>query len=101
MILRCNFVSRRLCRESALRAKHDEQNVVVKSRGAVEHYGKGWSTVQIAEDGGGALCRASEDGGVAAEQVAVHRRSPDLHPSIHACTQIPMLMIRRVSVTIS
>ena len=35
MILRCSFVSRRLCRESALRAKHAKQNVKVKSRGAV------------------------------------------------------------------
>ena len=69
--------------------------------------------VQIAEDGGGgkacierrtggeALCKATEDGGAAAEQVAIHLRSPDLHPSIHAYTQIPMLVTRRVSVTIS
>ena len=54
-----------------------------------------------AEDGGGALCEAMEDGGAAAEQVAVHLRSPDLHPSIPTCTHIPMIMTRRVSVTIS
>ena len=51
----------------------------------------------MAKDGGGAL----EDGGAAAEQVAVHLRSPDMHPSIQACTQTPMLMTHRVPVTIS
>ena len=81
-------MSGRLCKESALRAKQDEQNVKIISRGAV---GALWrrmeaearSIVQIAEDGGGGearigrrteaeLCGATEDRGVAAEQVAVH-----------------------------
>ena len=55
----------------------------------------------MAKDGGRALCKATKDGGAAAEQVAVHLRSPDLHPSIPTCTQIPMLMTQRASVTIS
>ena len=54
-----------------------------------------------AEDGGGALCGAMEDGGAAAEQVAIHLRSPDLHPLIHACTPIHMLLTQRVSIIIS
>jgi len=54
-----------------------------------------------AEDGGGALYGIAEDGGTAVEQVVVHLRSPDLHPSIPACTQISMLVTRRVLVTIS
>ena len=53
------------------------------------------------EDEGGAPCGAAEDGGAAAEQVDVHIQSPDLHPSICACTQIPMLVTRRISVTIA
>ena len=64
LILRCTFVSRRLCRESALRAKQDKQNVKVRSQGAV---GALWqrteaearSTVQIVKDGGGASRRSS------------------------------------------
>ena len=83
-----------MCRESALRAKHDEQNVKVRNWGEVgalwrRTEAKARSTVQIVEDGGRALCGATEDGGAAAEQVAVHLRSPDMHPSIHACTRIP------------
>ena len=116
MILQCNFVSRRLCRESALRAKHDEQNVKVGSRGAgeqLEHYGEGrrWrrgtlcrlrrTKVEAKCTLGGALCGAAEDGGATEEQVAIHLESLDLHPSIHACTQIPMLMTRRVLVIVS
>ena len=74
--------------------------------GGTEHCancgGRRWRrNAHWAEDGGRALCGATEDGCAAAEQVAVHLRSPDLHPSIPACTQIPMLMTRRVSVTIS
>ena len=91
LILRCSFVSRRLCRESALRAKHDEQNVKVKSWGAME-----------------ALWRRTEAEHSAEQQrmeappwsKLVYLRSPDLHPSIPICTHIPMLMIQRV-VTIS
>ena len=95
-------MNRRLCKESALRAKEVEQNVKVRNRGGVgalwrRTEAEGRSTVQIAKDGGGAV----EDGGAAAKQVAVHLRSPDLHPSIPAYTQIPMLMTQRVSVTIS
>ena len=41
-------MSRRLCRESTLRAKHDEQNVKVTSRGAV---GALWQRTE-AETGG-------------------------------------------------
>ena len=48
--------------------------------------GRGAEHCEIAEDEGGALCGAAEDGGAATEQVAFHIRSPDLHPSIHACT---------------
>ena len=68
LILRCNFVSRRLCREFALRIKHDKQNVKVRSRGAV---GALWrrteaearSIVQIAYDGGGGVEHCVDCGG--------------------------------------
>ena len=63
LILRCSFLSRRLCKESALCAKQDEQNVKVRNRGAIgalwrRMEAEAWSTVQIAED-------ENEDGGEA------------------------------------
>ena len=62
LIFRWSFVSRRLCMEFALRAKHDEQNVKVRSRGAIgalwwRTEAEGRSNVQIADDRGGGEVR--------------------------------------------
>ena len=69
----------------------------------LEHYGEGRKqrrgtlcrlrrrrrSAHWADDGGKALCEATEDGGATAEQVSIHLLSPNLHPSIHAALRYP------------